>query len=144
MTAGVGVRRRLSPRAEGCSPQRGAGAGAGWAPVSPPQQDGLQFDDGEYKETSDGMDDRLRPRVRFADASPMSFAQVLADASTPEAGAAGLRGNGFGMDLRRDWDNHDGNFGVNETVATPSHIGLKCSSPLYDRKTNMLGGLRVP
>ena len=159
--AGVGVRRRLSPRAEGCSLQRGAGAGGGsgdrggWAPVSPPKQDGLQFVDGESEDedTFQEMDDRLRPRMmpfsdeatepsqstfnepppedggrRLADASPMSFAQVLADASTPKAGAAGLRGNGFGRD----------------PTTTSKHIGLKCSSPLYDRERNMLGGPRVP
>ena len=150
--AGVGVRRRLSPRSEGCSLQGGAGAGGGsgdrggWAPVSPPKQDGLQLD------TFEEMDDRLRPRmVAFtdeateqsqiifdepppedggrciADASPMSFAQVLADASTPKAGAEGLGGNGFGRD----------------PTATPNHSGLKCNSTLYDRETNMLGGPRV-
>ena len=67
--AGVGVRRRLSPLAEGYSPQRGAGEGGGskyrdgWGPVSLPKHNGLQFHDGGDEHAFEEMDDRLRPRM---------------------------------------------------------------------------------
>ena len=90
--AGVGVRRRRFPLAEGCSPQRGAGAGGGskdkggWGPVSPPKHNGLQFHDGGDEGAFEEMDDRLRPRMLSSIDEATEHGQSIFDHPPPEDG----------------------------------------------------------
>ena len=96
--AGVGVRRRRFPLAEGCSPQRGAGAGGGskgrggWGPVSPPKHNGLQFHDGGEEYAIEEMDDRLRPRMLPSIDEATEQGQRLFDHPPPDDGGRRLAG----------------------------------------------------
>ncbi|CAN0332180.1 unnamed protein product, partial [Ascophyllum nodosum] len=66
----------------------GSGDRGGWAPVSPPKQDGLQFvdEESEDEDTFHEMDDRLRPRrMPFSDEATSIF-----DEPPPEDGGRRL------------------------------------------------------
>lgn len=156
---GTGVRRRISPRAGGRSPR----GGAGWAPASPPRQE-------EYA----GGDDRLRPRtLTFPDEAPLGQSnELIVDARAgEERGGTGVAEET--MELERAWSASPMNVSaeaptplageggaagvaaaggtatkgaeagvITEAVVRP--MGLRCSSPIYNRGKNMLGTSEEP
>lgn len=160
---GTGVRRRLSPRAGTSSPSRAAG----WAAPSPPSRQELLHTHrhGEEGEDEDADEERLRPldlslrgdsqreeigelRIdvpegefargagsaeRLDSLLCISPIRVSTGAKTPLAGA---RRAGVAKPFEVGPNDADADVA---TQATTRAVGLRCSSPIYDRGRNLLG-----
>ncbi|CAM9212307.1 unnamed protein product [Laminaria digitata] len=154
-TGGSGVRRRVSPRAGGRSPRRPY---AGWTALSPRRQDAA----GGSNRRGNGNGSELRPTT-------LVFPDDINNASPSPRVIRGNRDNGdLKVDVRAVEEEARGGgpgdalsdrskmrvFAEAETpviaenevanIATEvvvRQIGLKCSTPIYDRGKNLLGNV---
>lgn len=166
MQGGTGVRRRISPRAGNRSPRRGVG----WSPISPPRQAVSVERGGRSTPQTLAFDDETSPRGRFCELRidvgardeksvtgvlggllHSSSENVFAEAETPLAGAGRAKAAAAaGAVVAVGATGTAGTPGVSKVVHTDvdemavRQVGLKCSSPIYDRGKNLLGSSHSP